>query len=115
MLFNNSDFITATYFIPTHITIGQRQDKKPECKQSSRFIGRLCPVGEALLLNLFTRKPKDSMATHYKNQRITELLDLLAAAEALLNEKPFELEDIPQIATVAMAKAKLTALQGETK
>jgi len=58
------------------------------------------------------------MATHYKNQRITELLEIIAGMEKKLNglgiTEPNQ--DYAQAyTTITIAKAKLTALQGEEK
>lgn len=58
------------------------------------------------------------MATHYKNQRITELLEIIAGMEVKLSglgiTEPNQ--DLAQAyTTITIAKAKLTALQGEDK
>lgn len=62
------------------------------------------------------------MTTHYKGQRITDLLNQVAEAEQKLDS----MGDIPltgelalnlaqAYTTIAIAKAKLTALQGEKR
>jgi hypothetical protein len=63
------------------------------------------------------------MTEHYKGQRITELLEVIAEMEKRLrditadNTEPFSLAQYEQVAqgytSLALAKAKLTALQGE--
>lgn len=57
------------------------------------------------------------MATHYRGQRIDELLDEVARYEKSLNARD-DKEPDPQVAqawtALALAKAKLTALQGES-
>jgi len=66
------------------------------------------------------------MATHYKGQRITELLNIIGEMEAKLivarevdKDKVFDFRASHELATgytaLALAKAKLTALQGEDK
>jgi len=58
------------------------------------------------------------MATHYKNQRITELLEIIASMERKLNGLHItEPNNDLAVAytTITIAKAKLTALQGEDK
>lgn len=62
------------------------------------------------------------MTTHYKGQRITDLLNQVAEAEQKLDGlRTTEMtgENIhtlaTAIATITIAKAKLTALQGERK
>ena len=68
------------------------------------------------------------MATHYKGQRITELLNLIAEMEKKLNDEvginyltgeEFDPQAVKELAlgytSLALAKAKLTALQGEDK
>ena len=62
------------------------------------------------------------MATHYKGQRITELLNLLASMEAKLDHndtgdsKGWTPQEIASAyTTTIIAKAKLLALQGELK
>jgi len=58
------------------------------------------------------------MATHYKGERITELLNIIAQTEKKLNDLGIvgAREDLAQAyTTIAIAKAKLTALQGESK
>ena len=68
------------------------------------------------------------MATHYKGERITELLNLIAEMEKKLNDEvginyltgeEFNHQAIKELAlgytSLALAKAKLTALQGEDK
>jgi hypothetical protein len=58
------------------------------------------------------------MATHYKNQRITELLNIIAEMEMKLSglQTAVMYEDLAQAyTTITIAKAKLTALQGEDK
>jgi ABC-type transport system involved in cytochrome bd biosynthesis fused ATPase/permease subunit len=58
------------------------------------------------------------MATHYKNQRITELLEIIASMEIKLNglniTEPNQ-DLVVAYTTITIAKAKLTALQGEDK
>jgi hypothetical protein len=56
------------------------------------------------------------MATHYKGERITELLNIIGEMERKLNglgiTEPNQ--DLAQAyTTITIAKAKLTALQGE--
>jgi len=59
------------------------------------------------------------MATHYKGERITELLNIIAGMEMKLDG----VENVGKSAellaqaytTITIAKAKLTALQGEDK
>ena len=64
------------------------------------------------------------MATHYKGERITDLLNIIASMEAKLfavkksmpegwHENDNELAQA--YTTITIAKAKLTALQGEEK
>ena len=62
------------------------------------------------------------MTEYYKGQRITELLELIATMEARLktitaDTDPFSLAQYEEVAqgytSLALAKAKLTALQGE--
>jgi hypothetical protein len=58
------------------------------------------------------------MATHYKNQRITELLEIIAGMERKLDALGITEpnQDYAQAyTTLTIAKAKLTALQGEEK
>lgn len=58
------------------------------------------------------------MATHYKNQRITELLEIIAGMERKLSGLQTNVvsEDLAvAYTTITIAKAKLTALQGEDK
>jgi len=58
------------------------------------------------------------MAEYYKGQRITELLNLIAEMEKKLDELGVvgAREDLAQAYTkINIAKAKLTALQGEDK
>lgn len=59
-----------------------------------------------------------TMPEYYKGQRITELLNQVAQAEKKLNDLGVEGAS-PELAlaytTIAIAKAKLTALQGEKK
>lgn len=58
------------------------------------------------------------MATHYKNQRITELLEIIASMEKKLDALGITEpnQDLAQAyTTITIAKAKLTALQGEDK
>lgn len=58
------------------------------------------------------------MATHYKGQRITELLNIIAEMEQRLNALGITTpnEDYAQAyTTLTIAKAKLTALQGGRK
>lgn len=56
------------------------------------------------------------MATHYKGERITELLNIIASMEKKLDDlgivTPHE-ELAQAYTTITIAKAKLTALQGE--
>ena len=55
------------------------------------------------------------MATHYKGERITELLNIIATMEQRLNSLGITTpnEDLAQAyTTITIAKAKLTALQG---
>jgi hypothetical protein len=58
------------------------------------------------------------MATHYKNQRITELLDIIASMEIKLSglniTEPNQ-DLVVAYTTITIAKAKLTALQGGDK
>jgi hypothetical protein len=63
------------------------------------------------------------MKTHYKGQRITELLDVIAEMEQRLrliasDHDPFSMAQYEELAqgytSLALAKAKLTALQGES-
>ena len=64
------------------------------------------------------------MTTHYKGQRISELLEIIKAMEIRLKTltgegklDPFSLAQYEEVAhgytSLAIAKAKLTALQGE--
>jgi hypothetical protein len=60
------------------------------------------------------------MATHYKGQRITELLEDIERLTKALNDNQNDFENEAQAiraiearTTLAIAKAKLTALQGE--
>jgi len=63
------------------------------------------------------------MTEHYKGQRISELLELIAEMEARLksitrdNDEPFSLAQYEEVAqgytSLALAKAKFKALQGE--
>ena len=60
------------------------------------------------------------MATHYKGQRITELLEDIERLSQALEDNHDEFENETQAlraiearTTLAIAKAKLTALQGE--
>lgn len=64
------------------------------------------------------------MTTHYKGQRISELLEAIAEMEIRLkaitggnNTDPFSLAQYEEVAqgytSLALAKAKLSALQGE--
>jgi len=62
------------------------------------------------------------LTTHYKGQRITELLEAITTMEARLkaltaDADPFSLAQYEEVAqgytSLALAKAKLTALQGE--
>lgn len=58
------------------------------------------------------------MATHYKGERITELLNIIAEMEKKLDGLGIlgAREDLAQAyTTITIAKAKLTALQGEDK
>lgn len=62
------------------------------------------------------------MATHYKGERITELLNLIAEMEKKLGAikvidlNPQSFDDLNKAyTTITIAKAKLTALQGEEK
>ena len=58
------------------------------------------------------------MAEYYKGQRITELLNQVALAEQKLNGLNTNIPDQDlalAYTTIAIAKAKLTALQGEGK
>ena len=63
------------------------------------------------------------MATHYKGERIEDLLDQINTLTEVLNQNHEAGEILPlkqeQIAnaymTLALQKAKLTALQGESK
>jgi hypothetical protein len=58
------------------------------------------------------------MATHYKGERITELLNIIASMEQKLSGLGIT-EPNQDLAhaytTITIAKAKLTALQGEDK
>lgn len=62
------------------------------------------------------------MTTHYKGERITDLLQIIAEMEQRLrlltaDADPFSLAQYEEVAqgytSLALAKAKLTALQGE--
>ena len=62
------------------------------------------------------------MATHYKGERIADLLQIIAEMEQRLrlltaDTDPFSLAQYEEVAqgytSLALAKAKLTALQGE--
>jgi hypothetical protein len=62
------------------------------------------------------------MTTHYKGQRISELLELITEMEGRLklltaDSNPFSLAQYEEVAqgytSLALAKAKLTALQEE--
>jgi hypothetical protein len=61
------------------------------------------------------------MTTHYKGQRITELLEVIAEIEVRMNNlikgEEYSLAQYEEVAqgytSLALAKAKLTALQGE--
>ena len=64
------------------------------------------------------------MTTHYKGQRISELLELIKVMEQRLrlltadnDSQPFSMAQYEEVAqgytSLALAKAKLTALQGE--
>ena len=62
------------------------------------------------------------MITHYKGERIAELLEAITTMEARLkaltaDADPFSLAQYEEVAqgytSLALAKAKLTALQGE--
>ena len=58
------------------------------------------------------------MATHYKGERITELLNIIAEMEYKLSGLQITEpnQDLAQAyTTITIAKAKLTALQGEDK
>ena len=61
------------------------------------------------------------MATHYKGERITELLNIIAGMEMKLGvaETTEDMKANELLAqaytTITIAKAKLLALQGETK
>ena len=58
------------------------------------------------------------MVTHYKNQRITELLEIIAGMQRKLDALGITTpnQDLAQAyTTITIAKAKLTALQGEDK
>jgi hypothetical protein len=59
------------------------------------------------------------MATHYKGQRITELLNTIASMEMKLDAVDHVGNSAELLAeaytTITIAKAKLTALQGEDK
>jgi hypothetical protein len=59
------------------------------------------------------------MATHYKGERITELLNLIAQMEMKLDVIDHVGNSAELLAqaytTITIAKAKLTALQGEDK
>ena len=62
------------------------------------------------------------MTTHYKGERIADLLEIIAQMEVRLklltaDADPFSLAQYEEVAqgytSLALAKAKLTALQGE--
>jgi hypothetical protein len=62
------------------------------------------------------------MTTHYKGERIADLLEIIAQMEERLkiitsNHDPFSYAQYEELAqgytSLALAKAKLTALQGE--
>jgi hypothetical protein len=58
------------------------------------------------------------MATHYKGERITELLNIIGQMEKKLNDLGITTpnnEYVQAYATLTIAKAKLTSLQGEDK
>jgi len=59
------------------------------------------------------------MATHYKGQRITELLEIIAGMEMKLDVVDHVGNSAELLAqaytTITIAKAKLLALQGEDK
>jgi len=58
------------------------------------------------------------MASHYKGERITELLNIIATMEKQLNDLGITTpnQDFAQAyTTLTLAKAKLTALQGEER
>jgi len=66
------------------------------------------------------------MTTHYRGQRITELLEVIAEMEQRLrlltadnHHNPFSMAQYEEVAqgytSLALAKAKLTALQGEAE
>ena len=61
------------------------------------------------------------MATHYRGERITDLLKRIGELTQVLDENylatnPKEMNQVADAyASLAIAKAKLTALQGETK
>ena len=58
------------------------------------------------------------MATHYKGERITELLNIIAEMERRLDSLGITEpnQDYAQAyTTITIAKAKLTALQGEER
>jgi hypothetical protein len=58
------------------------------------------------------------MATHYKGERITELLNIIASMEKKLDDLGITTpnDDLAQAyTTITIAKAKLTALQGENR
>lgn len=58
------------------------------------------------------------MATHYKGERITELLNIIGEMERKLDSLEIMgvREDLAHAyTTITIAKAKLTALQGEDK
>ncbi len=59
------------------------------------------------------------MATHYKGKRIAELLNIIASMEMRLDGIEHVGKSAELLAqaytTITIAKAKLTALQGETK
>lgn len=64
------------------------------------------------------------MTTHYKGERITDLLQIINEMEARLriitaDTDPFSLAQYEEVAhgysSLAIAKAKLTALQGEKR
>ena len=59
-----------------------------------------------------------SMATHYKGERITELLNIIGEMERRLDSLGITEpnQDYAQAyTTITIAKAKLTALQGEER
>ena len=56
------------------------------------------------------------MATHYKGERITELLNIIGQLEQRLSSLEISTpnqEYVQAYATLTIAKAKLTSLQGE--